>query len=108
MTLEHTIPPQPASAVERPADSSDCIVQSVERAVSDEAVRNRQLQEAAQRRLDSTGYQILKRSEVHVDGGTVRLTGRVLRYYHKAVATAAILRLDGVTNLKNELQVSPR
>ncbi|NQV23499.1 MAG: BON domain-containing protein [Rhodopirellula sp.] len=108
MKLEHTIPSLQVSDPDTLDDSSDFIAAKTERHTPDQAVLDRKMQEAAQQLLNATGYQILNRAEVHVDGGAVRLSGLVRRYYHKAVATTAILKLDGVTDLKNELQVSAR
>lgn len=49
--------------------------------------------------------QAFRRVGVHVDGTLVRLTGLVTSYYQKQQATVAVLSLDDVERLENELQV---
>lgn len=55
--------------------------------------------------LASHGYQSLREVGVQVDAGLVRLTGRVNRFHHKQLATQAVLSIDGVKRLENDLQV---
>lgn len=55
--------------------------------------------------LTACSHQGLRQVGVDVDGTLVRLTGRVASYYRKQQATTAVLALDGVERLENELQV---
>lgn len=56
--------------------------------------------------LDECGYRALLTVEVQVHEGLVRLIGTVSRYYFKQRATAVVLPLDGVEQLRNELKVN--
>lgn len=58
--------------------------------------------------LEASGYRALYQIEVHVHEGLVRLSGRVGSYYYKQRATAVVLPLDGVEQLRNELTVASR
>lgn len=60
------------------------------------------------RALEASGYRALRQVEVHVHEGLVRLSGSVGSYYYKQRATAVVLPLDGVEQLRNELTVASR
>lgn len=55
--------------------------------------------------LARCSHHALRRVGVHVDGTLVRLTGRVPSYYQKQQATTAVLPVDGVERLENNLRV---
>ncbi|MBI1310621.1 BON domain-containing protein [bacterium] len=56
--------------------------------------------------LRETGYGGLHAVEVLVESGAVTLKGIVSCYYHKQVATSAVMPLDGVESLNNQLRVA--
>lgn len=60
------------------------------------------------RALDESAYRNLRQVKVHVNDRQVRLSGVVTRYYYKQRATAIVLPLDGVDQLRNELKVAAR
>ncbi|MBI1313300.1 BON domain-containing protein [bacterium] len=68
-------------------------------------VENHQLVDSVREKLASTGYHQLRRIDVAVEGGSVRLSGRVGRYYLLQIAQQAALETEGVSTLKNDLQV---
>lgn len=69
--------------------------------LSAEEALTTQLREA----LAQRSYHGLRTVDINVHEGLVRLTGRVSSYYQKQLATAAVLSLDGVEELTNDLQI---
>jgi hypothetical protein len=63
------------------------------------------LAERVERALCGTGYQALRAVEVAVCGPLIILRGRVPSYYLKQLAQAAALEVDGVRELRNDLDV---
>ena len=55
--------------------------------------------------LKSTGYQQLLRIDVAVEGGHVRLSGRVGRYYLRQIAQQAAMTTQGVATIDSHIQV---
>lgn len=55
--------------------------------------------------LGSTGYQQLRRIDVDVEDGHVKLTGRVARYYLRQLAQQAAMKTDGVESVGSEIKV---
>lgn len=66
---------------------------------------NRELADSVREKLASTGYHQLLRIDVAAEGSNVRLSGRVGRYYLLQVAQQAAMEAEGITALKNDLQV---
>jgi osmotically-inducible protein OsmY len=66
---------------------------------------NRELADSVREKLASTGYHQLLRIDVAAEGSNVRLSGRVGRYYLLQVAQQAAMEAEGVSELKNDLQV---
>jgi len=60
---------------------------------------------AVRRELDSTGYHQLRRIDIDVKDGHVRLSGRVGRYYLVQLAQQAALQAAGVRQLDSSIQV---
>jgi osmotically-inducible protein OsmY len=56
--------------------------------------------------LRSSPYRALHAVEAEVTRGQVLLRGQVRSYYEKQLAQAAVMRIDGVRSLKNEVQVA--
>lgn len=63
------------------------------------------LAESVRENLDRTGYQHLRRIDVAVEDGNVRLSGRVPKFYLLQLAQQAAMSTDGVTNLENGIEV---
>ena len=66
---------------------------------------NRELADSVREKLASTGYHQLLRIDVAAEGSNVRLSGRVGRYYLLQVAQQAAMEAEGVSELRNDLQV---
>lgn len=56
--------------------------------------------------LRSTGYQQLLRIDVAVEGGHVRLSGRVGRYYLKQIAQQAAMTTRGVDTIDSQIKIA--
>jgi osmotically-inducible protein OsmY len=63
------------------------------------------LAERVERALRATGYPCLRAVEVAVCGRLVVLRGRVPSYYMKQLAQAAALDVEGVPELRNDVEV---
>lgn len=74
--------------------------------VSEVASRSENLRNRICRALTETGYRSLARVDVHIDEGRVRLTGSVLSFYQKQLATAAVFSVEPNVTLQNRLQVA--
>lgn len=59
-----------------------------------------------ERALDASTYQALRGLTVCVDGDEVSLSGTVRSYYEKQQATTAVLQVDGVESIRNQLKVA--
>ena len=64
------------------------------------------LADAVRSSLGSTGYQQLRRIDVDVEDGHVKLTGRVARYYLLQIAQQAAMKTDGVESVGSEIEVA--
>ena len=62
----------------------------------------------ARSRLRSTGYTSVGRVECRFDDGTLVLTGKVTSYYQKQIAQAAVMPIEGVSRLVNDIEVRSR
>lgn len=60
---------------------------------------------AARSRLGSTGYACVAQVMCRFDDGTLVLTGRVSSYYLKQIAQAAVMSIDGVERVVNDIEV---
>jgi osmotically-inducible protein OsmY len=63
------------------------------------------LADAVRDRLSATGYQELRRLDVDVADGHVKLSGRVARYYLLQLAQKAAMDAEGVLELRNVIEV---
>jgi hypothetical protein len=63
---------------------------------------------AAQRRLESSGYEALKAIRCRFRRGTLFLTGEAPSYFHKQLAQEAIRTLAAVNTINNQIAVNPR
>ena len=59
----------------------------------------------ARKRLHATGYTCLDRIDCRFSHGVLTLSGRVVSYYQKQVAQTAVLSLEGVDQIANEIEV---
>lgn len=59
----------------------------------------------AQESLRASGYTCLNRIECQFDDGTLILSGMVASYYQKQVAQSAVMKVDGVERLVNQIEV---
>jgi len=74
--------------------------------VSTPADHEEQAVEAAARsRLRSTGYVCIGRVECRFDDGTLVLSGSVTSYYRKQIAQTAVMSLNGVDRVVNDIKV---
>ncbi len=88
----------------------DCPENSVSDVGVDAAAKSaqaagRRLSEQIIQVLGATGYLPLRDLDIFAAEGFVILRGRVPSYYLKQVAQAAVLRLPGVDEVRNELDV---
>ena len=65
-------------------------------------------EKAAQRRLESRGYEVLKTIACRFRSGTMFLKGEVPTYYHKQLAQEAVRTLAAVDAINNQITVTPR
>jgi osmotically-inducible protein OsmY len=65
----------------------------------------RNVERAAQRRLQQYGYDALNRISCRCRRGTVTLKGTVSKYYHKQLAQEAVRNLRNVDVIVNEIRV---
>jgi len=61
---------------------------------------------AAQRRLESSGYEVLKTIACRFRSGTMFLKGEVPTYYHKQLAQEAVRTLAAVDAISNQITVT--
>ena len=59
----------------------------------------------ADRRLNTGSYPALRSVSCECRHGVLYLRGRLSSYYHKQLAQEAVARLDGVTQVVNEIEV---
>jgi osmotically-inducible protein OsmY len=60
----------------------------------------------AEHRLSTDPHRALRSVACEYRRGILYLRGRLSRYYHKQLAQEAVARLDGVTQVVNEIEVS--
>jgi len=96
-------PVKPVSPSKTPIESgshdSHTIHKANQRAVDE-------LRARVQQALLKIAGQSLRAVDVQIHEGLVRLSGQVLSYYQKQLATAAVLSVDGVEQLQNDLKVA--
>jgi osmotically-inducible protein OsmY len=63
------------------------------------------VEEAARIRLQHSPYRALRRVTCEFIDGTLYLQGRVATYHYKQLAQVAVLGVDGVQRIVNELEV---
>jgi len=55
--------------------------------------------------LQKTGYHQLRRLDVVVEDGQVRLSGRLPQFYLLQLAQQAVMKTEGVLNLDNGIEI---
>lgn len=63
------------------------------------------IESEARQRLYATGYTCLKRIDCRFCNGVLTLSGTVASYYQKQVAQTAVLSLEGIERVTNEIKV---
>lgn len=64
--------------------------------------------EAAMERLRESPYEALRRISCECKHGVLFLRGRLLSFHEKQVAQETVARIDGVTQVVNEIEVTDR
>lgn len=64
-----------------------------------------ELENSVRSSLQQTGYQQLRRLDVAVEDGRVRISGRLPQFYLMQLAQQAVMKTQGVVNLENGIQV---
>jgi osmotically-inducible protein OsmY len=67
--------------------------------------RSCEVTRAAKDHLNRNPYPAIRDVSCECDRGVLVLRGHVSSYYHKQVAQEAVSRLDGVTQVVNEIEV---
>ncbi|NQV27551.1 MAG: BON domain-containing protein [Rhodopirellula sp.] len=73
--------------------------------VDDTSNPDRELETSVRSNLHRTGYHQLRRLDVVVEDGKVRLTGRLPQFYLLQLAQQAVMSIEGVVNVDNGIQV---
>lgn len=73
--------------------------------VSQPLPHDSELENSVRSSLQQTGYQQLRRLDVAVEDGRVRITGRLPQFYLMQLAQQAVMKTKGVVNLDNGIQV---
>lgn len=64
-----------------------------------------ELENSVRNSLQQTGYQQLRRLDVAVEDGRVRISGRLPKFYLVQLAHQAVMKTKGVVNLDNGIEV---
>jgi osmotically-inducible protein OsmY len=64
------------------------------------------IRQAAERRLQASGYTVLRDVRCDFEGGVLRLRGRLPSQYLKQVAQAVVVDLEGVSTVENQITVA--
>lgn len=64
-----------------------------------------ELENSVRSSLQQTGYQQLRRLDIAVEDGRVRISGRLPQFYLMQLAQQAVMKTQGVINLENGIQV---
>tara|TARA_R110002072_G_scaffold299632_1_gene475541 strand:- start:148584 stop:148844 length:261 start_codon:yes stop_codon:yes gene_type:complete len=64
-----------------------------------------ELETSVRTSLQKTGYHQLRRLDVVVENGQVRLSGRLPQFYLLQLAQQAVMKTEGVLNIQNGIQV---
>jgi len=64
-----------------------------------------ELAQVAQLRLQKTPYPTIQRLSCDCRGSTLVLRGRLPSFYHKQLAQEAVGRIEGITQVLNEIEV---
>lgn len=78
---------------------------TMNRQAIDVAADDSQLQQRVRLALWASGYPTVWNVAITVHEGLVTLKGRVGCYYEKQIAQTAVMRVDGVETLRNEIAV---
>jgi osmotically-inducible protein OsmY len=71
----------------------------------DSRTRSHEIVEAAMERLQNSPYRVLTRVSCEYRHGVLFLTGRLFSFYEKQVAQEAVAKVNGVTQVSNEIEV---
>lgn len=66
---------------------------------------NQQIVDRVWQALHTSGYMQFSRLQVYFEHGRITLQGRLPTYYLKQVAQTAILSVDGVRDIDNDVKV---
>ena len=72
---------------------------------SEPSPHDSELESSVRSSLHRTGYHQLRRLDVVVEDGRVRLSGRLPQFYLLQLAQQAVMKTKGVVNLDNGIQV---
>ena len=75
--------------------------------IPDSRPRSGEIEEAANACLRHSPYKVFSRVSCKCDRGVLFLRGRLGRFHHKQVAQEAVARVEGVTQVVNEIEVAP-
>ena len=64
-----------------------------------------ELETSVRSSLQKTGYHQLRRLDVVVEDGQVRLSGRLPQFYLLQLAQQAVMKTEGVLNLDNGIEI---
>jgi osmotically-inducible protein OsmY len=73
--------------------------------VDEPSSRDSELEISVRSNLHRTGYHQLRRLDVAVQAGRVRLTGRLPQFYLLQLAQQAVMKTEGVLNVDNGIKV---
>jgi osmotically-inducible protein OsmY len=73
--------------------------------ISESSSPDSELESSVRTSLQKTGYHQLRRLDVVVEGGLVRLTGRLPQFYLLQLAQQAVMKTEGVLNLDNGIEI---
>lgn len=61
---------------------------------------------SVQRSLEKSGYHVLRTISFSYKRGVIFLRGQLPTYFHKQLAQEAVRRIDGVTRIVNQIEVT--
>ena len=73
--------------------------------VSNNRVRCDEIEEAARARLRDSPYKVFAAVSCNCERGVLFLRGRLSSFHHKQVAQEAVARINGVSQVVNEIEV---
>jgi len=73
--------------------------------IDNNLVRPHEIEEVAKDCLRSSPYKVLRRVSCECKEGILYLRGRLFSFYEMQIAQETVARIDGVTQVVNELEV---